>query len=119
MFEEKIEKIRLAGLYRQMTYLDSPQKARVRIAHREVLILSSNSYLGLCADERLRQAARAALDLYGTGSGGSRLITGSYAIHRRLEEETARFKNTQAALIFNTGYMANVGVISGLPTRPG
>jgi 8-amino-7-oxononanoate synthase len=114
MFEEKINKIQQAGLYRQMKYLQSPQNKRVRILSRDVLMLSSNSYLGLCSDERLKQAARDALHLYGTGSGGSRLISGSYEIHQKLEEDIADFKKTEAALIFNTGYMANLGVISAV-----
>jgi len=97
-----------------MKYLQSPQNAHVRIAGRDVLMLSSNSYLGLCSDDRLKRAALAAMEQYGMGSGGSRLTTGSYEIHRQLEEEIARFKNAKAALIFNTGYMANVGVISAV-----
>ncbi|HLZ18901.1 MAG TPA: 8-amino-7-oxononanoate synthase [Smithellaceae bacterium] len=114
MFEEKIENIKRASLYRTMKYLQSSQCDRVRIAGRDILMLSSNSYLGLCADERLKKAAKMAIDQYGVGSGGSRLITGSYEIHQKLEEEIAAFKNTEAALIFNTGYMANVGVISAI-----
>ena len=114
MFEEKIENIKRASLYRTMKYLQSPQCDRVRIAGRDILMLSSNSYLGLCTDERLKKAAKTAIDQYGVGSGGSRLITGSYEIHQKLEEEIAAFKNTEAALIFNTGYMANVGVISAI-----
>ena len=117
MFEEKIENIKRANLYRTMKYLQSPQCANVRIAGRDILMLSSNSYLGLCADDRLKKAAQVAIDLYGFGSGGSRLITGSYEIHRRLEEEVAAFKKAEAALIFNTGYMANVGVISAVADR--
>ncbi|MFO7570656.1 MAG: 8-amino-7-oxononanoate synthase [Smithellaceae bacterium] len=114
MFDEKVQKIKDAGLYRQMKYMQSPQGARVRIAGRKVLMLSSNSYLGLCADERLQQAARDAMARYGVGSGGSRLTTGSYDIHRKLEADIAAFKKTEAALVFNTGYMANVGVISAV-----
>lgn len=117
MFEEKIENIKRASLYRTMKYLQSPQCDRVRIASRDILMLSSNSYLGLCADDRLKKAAKMAIDQYGVGSGGSRLITGSYEIHQKLEEEIAAFKNTEAALIFNTGYMANVGVISAIADK--
>ena len=114
MFDEKLRRIKDDGLYRQMKYLQSPQGARVRIANHDMLMLSSNSYLGLCADESLKQAARDALERYGAGSGGSRLTTGSYEIHQKLEEEIAAFKGTTAALVFNTGYMANVGVISAI-----
>jgi 8-amino-7-oxononanoate synthase len=117
MFDEKLRKIKDDGLYRRMKYLQSPQCAHVRMANRDVLMLSSNSYLGLCADERLKQAARDALERYGVGSGGSRLTTGSYEIHQKLEEEIAAFKGTPAALVFNTGYMANVGVISAVADR--
>ncbi len=77
-------------------------------------MLSSNSYLGLCSDDRLKQAAHEAVEKYGTASGGSRLISGSFEAHKKLEEEIAAFKKTQAALIFNTGYMANVGVLSAI-----
>ena len=114
MFDEKLQHIKSAGLYRQMQYLESAQSAHVRISGRDILMLSSNSYLGLCADERLKQAARDAIDRYGTGAGGSRLTTGSYEIHRELEEAVAAFKGTEAALVFNTGYMANVGVLAAI-----
>ncbi len=117
MFEEKIAKIKSASLYRTMKYLQTPQCARVRIAGADVLMLSSNSYLGLCDDERLKQAARVAIEQYGVGSGGSRLISGSYDIHQTLEAEIAAFKNAEAALIFNTGYMTNVGVISAIADK--
>lgn len=113
-FEDKIRQIRTDGLYRRMKVLQSPQLPHVQIDGRGILMLSSNSYLGLCSDARLKDAARAAMDRYGIGSGGSRLISGCYHIHRELEESIASFKQTQAALIFNTGYMANVGVISAI-----
>jgi len=84
---------------------------------RDFILLSSNSYLGLCHDERLRRAAMEAIEKYGVGSGGSRLTTGSYEIHRQLEEAIAALKGTEAALVYNTGYMANVGTISALANR--
>lgn len=117
MFNERLRKIKAAGLYRQMKYLQSPQSAHARLAGRDILMLSSNSYLGLCTDGRLKQAACDAIEQYGTGSGGSRLITGSYEIHKKLEEKVAAFKRTEAALIFNTGYMANVGAISAIADK--
>ena len=117
MFDQKIQQIKADGLYRQMKYLQSPQGAQVRIAGEDILMLSSNSYLGLCFDQRLKQAGQSAIGQYGTGSGGSRLTTGSYELHRKLEEAIAAFKGTEAALIFNTGYMANVGVISAIADK--
>jgi 8-amino-7-oxononanoate synthase len=77
-------------------------------------MLSSNSYLGLCNDQRLKQVAMDAMEKYGVGSGGSRLTTGSYVVHKKLEDEIAAFKGAEAALLFNTGYMANVGAISSI-----
>jgi 8-amino-7-oxononanoate synthase len=117
MFDEKLQQIKAGGLYRHLKHLQSPQSAHVCIAGEDVLMLSSNSYLGLCSDERLRQAALSAIEKYGTGSGGSRLTTGSYEIHKKLEEEIAAFKGAEAALIFNTGYMANVGVLSAVADK--
>ena len=117
MLQEKIETLQRAGLYRRMKYFESPQAARARLGGREVLMLSSNSYLGLCSDDRLKQAAHDAITRYGTGAGGSRLISGSFDLHQKLEKEIADFKKTEAALIFNTGYMANVGVLSAIADK--
>lgn len=114
LFDKKLQQIKADGLHRQMRYLQSPQGSHVRIAGEDILMLSSNSYLGLCFDDRLRRAAHDALEQYGTGSGGSRLTTGSYDIHKKLEEEIAAFKGTEAALVFATGYMANVGIITSV-----
>ena len=97
-----------------MKHLQTPQGPHIKIDGKDYLLLSSNSYLGLCNDDRLKQAALDAIEKYGVGSGGSRLTTGSYEIHQKLEEEIASFKGAEAALLFNTGYMANVGAISGI-----
>jgi 8-amino-7-oxononanoate synthase len=114
MFLDELKRIKESGLYRQMKYLQSPQQSYVKIAGKSYLMLSSNSYLGLCNDERLKQAARDAIEKYGVGSGGSRLTSGSYEVHKKLEDEIAAFKGAEAALLFNTGYMANVGTISSI-----
>jgi len=117
LFAQKISRIRQAGLYRQMKVCHSPQGARVKAGNREVLMLSSNSYLGLCTDTRLKEAARKAVEMYGTGAGGSRLISGTSPIHRELEAQVAFFKGTEDALIFSSGYMANAGVISSVADK--
>jgi 8-amino-7-oxononanoate synthase len=114
MFLDELKRIKESGLYRQMKYLQSPQQPYVKIAGKSYLMLSSNSYLGLCNDQRLKQAATDAMEKYGVGSGGSRLTTGSYEVHKKLEDEIAAFKGAEAALLFNTGYMANVGAISSI-----
>lgn len=112
--EEELRSINERGLLREFRYLESAQMPRVKIRGKEVLLLSSNNYLGLCNDERLKIAAKEAIDHYGVGSGGSRLTTGSYNLHRKLEQAIADFKKTEAAIVFNAGYMANVGVISAI-----
>jgi 8-amino-7-oxononanoate synthase len=116
-FSEKLDQIKKNGLYRKMRYLQTPQGPHIKIDDTDYLLLSSNSYLGLCNDDRLKQAAHDAIEKYGVGSGGSRLTTGSYKIHQKLEEEIAAFKGTEAVLVFNTGYMANVGTISSLADK--
>lgn len=109
-----LQEIKEKGLYRELRYLGAPQGPRTIIDGKDVLLLSSNNYLGLCSDERLKMAAISAIEKYGVGSGGSRLITGSYEIHRELELLIASFKRAEAAIVFNTGYMANLGAISSL-----
>jgi 8-amino-7-oxononanoate synthase len=116
-FSEKLDQIKKNGLYRKMRHLQTPQGPHIKIDGKDYLLLSSNSYLGLCSDDRLKQAALDAIEKYGVGSGGSRLTTGSYEIHQKLEEEIALFKKTEAALLFNTGYMANVGAISSIADK--
>ncbi len=91
---------------------------RVQLDGRVLLNLSSNDYLGLAQDPRLIAAAQDAAARWGAGAGASRLVTGHLALHAAVEEKLAAFKGTQAAVIFSTGYMANLGVIAAL-TGPG
>lgn len=111
---EKLEKIKQKGLYRELRYIETAQSPRVKIKGKDFILLGSNNYLGLCDDHRLKKAAIDAINKYGVGSGGSRLTTGSYDLHRELEKKIASFKGTEASLVFNTGYMANVGIITAL-----
>ena len=115
--EQKLEEIRSRNLYRQLKVVDGEQDATVRLNGREVLNLSSNNYLGLANHPALKQAAREALDRWGCGSGASRLISGNMTAHEELEQRIARFKGTEAALVFNSGYQANVGIIATLMER--
>jgi 8-amino-7-oxononanoate synthase len=87
---------------------------RVRVAGRVLLNLSANDYLGLAQDPRLIAAAQAAAIRWGVGAGASRLVVGHLALHEAVEAKLAAFKGTEAAVIFSTGYMANLGVISAL-----
>lgn len=112
--KEKLQTIKEKNLYREMRYLSKPQDKYTIIDKMEVLLMSSNNYLGLANNEEVKKAAIDGINEFGLGSGGSRLTTGSYDLHKKLEERIAKFKNCEAALIFNTGYMANVGVISAI-----
>lgn len=114
IFADELNKLKGQSLYRSMRTMDSEQSKYVEMQGRKILMLASNSYLDLAADERVKKAAAEAALKWGAGSGGSRLTTGNTALHKALESKLAQFKGTEAALIFNTGYMANVGIISAL-----
>lgn len=103
------------GLRRRLETLDSAQGPEITLAGGERLLnFSSNDYLGLAADPRLAAAAKEALDRHGTGTGASRLIVGEQVEHVALEEAIARWKGTEAALVFNSGYHANTGTLPAL-----
>lgn len=114
VLRQDIERRKAAGLYRTVRTISSPQRSHVTADGRDFLMLASNSYLGLADEPRVVAAASEALCRYGAGSGGSRLTTGTLPLHDRLESHLAKFKGTEAALLFGTGYMANVGIISAL-----
>ena len=114
---EELDGLRRQNLYRTMTVLEGPQTTVVKAEGQVQRLFSSNNYLDLANDPEVKAAARGALEQYGVGAGGSRLTTGTGPLHVRLEEELARFKGREAALVFNTGYMANVGILSALVGR--
>ncbi len=97
-----------------MRVVDGPQERVVRVDGRELINFSSNDYLGLAADPRLREAAEAAVAEYGVGAGASRLISGTLRPHAELEERLAGFKRTEAALVFSTGYATALGTVPAL-----
>ena len=90
---------------------------RVKRDDKEYLMMASNNYLGLTFDPRVIGGALKGTQQYGTGSGGSRLVSGTFPLFIDLENELAKFKNTEKALVFNTGYMANVGTISAIADK--
>lgn len=114
LFADELQLLKEQSLYRSMRTMDSEQSKYVAMQGRKILMFASNSYLDLAADARIKQAAAEAAQAWGAGSGGSRLTTGNTALHEALEHKLAQFKGTEAALVFNTGYMANVGIISAL-----
>lgn len=105
---------REAGLLRTCRTLEAATGPVTRIAGRECVVLSSNDYLDLARDARVAEAAAKAAREWGAGSGGSRLTTGTQPPHVRLEAALARFKGTEDAVLYGTGYMANVGALAAL-----
>ncbi len=102
------------GLTRDLLAIDGPADAVVTVGGRPLLMLASNNYLGLATHPRVRAAAAAAAERYGCGSGASRLVAGDLALHHDLEGRLAAFKHAPAALLFTSGYHANIGVIPAL-----
>lgn len=111
---EALAAIEARGHTRTVEPLESPQGPIVRIGGRSLINFSSNDYLSLAGDERLQQAAARALAHHGVGSGASRLIVGDSTAHHALEAGLANFLGTPAARLFNSGYAANVGLLSTL-----
>ncbi|HZI90678.1 MAG TPA: 8-amino-7-oxononanoate synthase [Thermoleophilaceae bacterium] len=112
--ETALDDLRDRGLYRRMRMVSGPQGPRVLLDGKPVLLLCSNNYLGLADHPRVREAAAEASMRYGAGAGASRLVSGTMRIHRRLEERLAEFKGCERALLFGSGYLANVGTIQAL-----
>ena len=113
-FRDEINNLKKKGLYRELRTVEGEQDSSVLINGKRVLMFSSNNYLGLANHPGIKKASMDAALYYGTGSGGSRLISGSMEVHRTLEKELALFKGTDGALLFSSGYHANVGAISAL-----
>lgn len=111
---EQLRAIREQNLFRELRRIDAAQGARVQIGGRELLNFSSNDYLGLANHPALKEAAARAVAECGAGSGASRLICGSLAVHHELEEALANFKGAPAALAFSSGYAAAVGTLGAL-----
>ena len=112
--QARLDELRELGLYRRTRVVSGPQGPRVVLDGRSVLLLCSNNYLGLADHPRVREAAADAAMRWGAGAGASRLVSGTMTIHRRLEERLADFKGTEAAVLFGSGYLANLGVIGAL-----
>jgi 8-amino-7-oxononanoate synthase len=112
--QARLDELRELGLYRRTRLVSGPQGPRIVLDGRPVLLLCSNNYLGLAGHPRVREAAADAALRWGAGAGASRLVSGTMDVHRQLEERLAAFKGTEAALLFGSGYLANVGVVSAL-----
>ena len=115
--QAELEQLERHGLHRSRAHLEGPQGAHVRIGSRELVSFASNDYLGLAADPRVIEAARAGAARFGVGAGASHLLYGHNGAHRDLEEMLARFVGYPRALLFSTGYMANIGTVTALCGR--
>jgi 8-amino-7-oxononanoate synthase len=112
--DEILNGIRRRGTYRRMRVLDGMQAPRMRVDGQDVLLFAGSNYLDLARHPEVIEAAERASREWGCAAGGSRLITGNLTCHEALEDELAHFFEAEAALAFNTGYMANVGTIPAI-----
>ena len=116
----KAEEFRRAGLYPYFTEFSSGAdsgEAEVMMGDRRILMFGSNNYLGLTTNPEVKAAAKEAIDLYGTGCSGSRMLNGTMDLHVRLEQQLARFMNREAALVFGTGFQTNLGALSTIAQK--
>lgn len=111
---ENLKNLKNRGLYNVIDPLESPNGPIIKIDGRELINLSSNNYLGLATDERLKEAAKVAVDKYGVGAGAVRTINGTLKIHEELETKLAEFKHTEAAIAYQSGFNCNMAAISAV-----
>ncbi|KPB03737.1 glycine C-acetyltransferase [Bacillus sp. CHD6a] len=112
--QEELDQMKEQGTFRKLVPLESDQGSKVVINGKEVIQLSSNNYLGLTTHPRLVKAALEATEKYGAGTGSVRTIAGTFTMHEKLEEKLAKFKHTEASLVFQSGFTTNQGVLSAI-----
>lgn len=112
--QEELDQMKEQGTFRKLVPLESDQGSKVVINGKEVIQLSSNNYLGLTTHPRLVKAALEAVEKYGAGTGSVRTIAGTFTMHEELEEKLAKFKHTEASLVFQSGFTTNQGVLSAI-----
>src|SRR5262244_1476629 len=113
----ELESLKDQGLYRRLRVLDGEQKAHTSVDHRSVVNLSSNNYLGLTTHPRLRERALDAIERLGVGTGSVRTIAGTMEIHMELERRLAAFKQTEAVVVFQSGFAANAGTVAAVLSK--
>ncbi|MBT5305874.1 MAG: 8-amino-7-oxononanoate synthase [Candidatus Scalindua sp.] len=114
---DELNKIRETGLYRELKVIGNAQDSHIEIEGKTFLSFCSNNYLGLANNPSVVKAVKDAVEEYGWGAGASRLVSGNMTLHETLENVISRFKGKEAALVFPTGYMANLGAISSLVSK--
>ncbi len=118
MFERELEELEAKDLLRSIISRYSHQCPVITIERKKYLNFSSNDYLGLASNQEIVRAVKNSLDKFAFGSGASRLVAGGSILHKKLEAHIAGFKGTEAALVFNSGYCANTGIIPSIATEP-
>jgi len=113
-FAEDLKELEKMGLLRKLSFIESSVGSHIKIKGKDFINFSSNDYLNLSGHPEIVKAAITALKKYGFGSGSSRLLSGSRLPHKKLEERISAFKKTESALVFNTGYSANTGIIPAI-----
>ena len=115
--KDKIQELKATGVYRKLPVNTGPCDALIELNGKEVINLSSNNYLGLANNDEVKQAAIAAVNKYGAGSGAVRTIVGNMDIHEELEVVLAEFKREEAVCVFQSGFMCNAGVIQAITEK--
>ena len=116
-FKQDLIQIEKAGLYRRLKTVCSQSDSTVNVGGRKMIMMASNDYLGLCSHQHMKDQVQQALQKWGTGSGASRLISGNSSLFNDLEKKLSEFKKTEDALVFSTGYMANIGLLAAIGER--
>jgi glycine C-acetyltransferase len=111
---DQMNELKQKGTYSNLRVLEDEQTPECTVDGKHVINLASNNYLGLTTHPKLRDAAIAAIKQYGVGSGAVRTVSGTMRIHMELEEKIARFKNTEACVVFQSGFAANAGTVSAI-----
>ena len=115
--ESKVQQLKTDGVYRELPVSETPCEAIITLNGKSVINLSSNNYLGFANHPRLKEKAIEAINHYGVGAGAVRTIVGNMDIHEQLDQKIAQFKKEEAALVFQSGFMCNVGVIQAVTDK--
>ncbi|MFQ5569266.1 MAG: aminotransferase class I/II-fold pyridoxal phosphate-dependent enzyme [Rhodothermales bacterium] len=115
--ESDYSQVKAAGVYPYFRPLERSEGTRAIINGQDVIMAGSNNYLGLTSDPRVKEAAKAAIEQYGTGCTGSRFLNGTLDLHLELEERLAAFMGKDACVLYSTGYMTNMGSIQGITSK--
>ncbi len=114
MFREKLRILKKKSLLRTIKDRESTQGPRIKFNNKEYINFCSNDYLGLANHPDIIGAVNNSLNRYGYGAGASRLLSGGSILHKELEVKIARFKETESAILFNSGYTANIGILTAI-----